>query len=603
MFLRPFLIGFYLILFSASVYGSNFIGKVIKIRGAVSILEPHTLKAHELTLNEEVKEDSSILTLNGSFAKIELIDQSIISIGPNSKIVISPRPTKDVGVFSLLKGQMRSKINKEGSKDKKDTIFVIKTNTAAIGVRGTEFHTVYNPSNNTTSVLTYEGDVELAKINQEEAINNEGKKENQIEKLFEDHSSTIVKQGQFSGTVNEIEKPTVPIKISQKQFTSLYNNEDIVTKERKDISSETTSGINEDELREQIPQQVSPEGVFDLKTQTVAAKAGGFLDLDSGIYVAPERDAKLDEQNQVYIPNKVGQVDFETGQYRPPNGFVLTADKGFKADEGLLKQLPDDKKEEFLRVEEKLNKNLAYQLSKDQGQELVTDIPDFMLTYEELRNKDQLSIIIAPMFQNIQTKNHVNLQNGYEFKSKNGKMVEAQWSLNNETNVLTKLYFGYKSFDFESEFSFQKNYLKLGMMAQFSFNSNWDLVGGAGFEQDPFLNYSVATSGAISTNLTKVTIPRIFINFLGQFPLQNNWSMAPSLGPFINLNKKFGANRADTSLGVMGSFKFIYWKNFTHRFEIGPFLRLNSGSVVGSGLDYEYSNQMGGLYLVYNYTY
>ena len=95
MFFSPFNSWFILFFFSTSAFGNAFIGSVIKIRGDVSILEPHTLKARELKLNDVIKEDSSILTLKGSFAKIEMIDKSIISIGPESKIVITPREKKD----------------------------------------------------------------------------------------------------------------------------------------------------------------------------------------------------------------------------------------------------------------------------------------------------------------------------------------------------------------------------------------------------------------------------------------------------------------------------------------------------------------------------
>ena len=51
----------------------------------------------------------------------------------------------------------------------------IKTKTAAMGVRGTDFTSIYNPSLQNTSVVTFEGDVRLAKIDPTEVaeVNND----------------------------------------------------------------------------------------------------------------------------------------------------------------------------------------------------------------------------------------------------------------------------------------------------------------------------------------------------------------------------------------------------------------------------------------------
>jgi hypothetical protein len=154
-----FLVFTILTLTSSLAAPKRLVGSVIKLRGKVTQLAPGQHIARALKVGQKVKEDTSIVTAERSFAKIQFDDGSMIFIGPKSKVVVVKMDPSGNGVVGLLKGKMRSKVE---SREKKK--FYIRTRNAALGVRGTEFETVYNPDNKITSLVTYKGEVAMAKV-------------------------------------------------------------------------------------------------------------------------------------------------------------------------------------------------------------------------------------------------------------------------------------------------------------------------------------------------------------------------------------------------------------------------------------------------------
>ena len=91
--------------------------KVILVRGKVTQLAPGELIARKVSKGEELKMDTSILTEKGSFVRLNLKDGSVLSLGPESKLVLSKigESDKDQSVINLLKGTIRNKIKKSQS--------------------------------------------------------------------------------------------------------------------------------------------------------------------------------------------------------------------------------------------------------------------------------------------------------------------------------------------------------------------------------------------------------------------------------------------------------------------------------------------------------
>jgi hypothetical protein len=92
-----------------------------------------------------------------------LPDKSTLIIGENSRIVIKElgmvEVTKvSVSKFEIIKGKIRAIVNPFVNKE---STFMIKTNNATVGVRGTDFGEVYDPDTDRTYILGLEDCVSL----------------------------------------------------------------------------------------------------------------------------------------------------------------------------------------------------------------------------------------------------------------------------------------------------------------------------------------------------------------------------------------------------------------------------------------------------------
>lgn len=108
-------------------------GKVVKLHGKAKVLI--NKKWQDLSLNDPIPRHSAVTTKKKSFVSIELIDKTIINLGPKSYFKIDATKPKRPS-FNLMVGKMRAIIKKKIGKNEK-----MKFDTAAValGVRGTEF--------------------------------------------------------------------------------------------------------------------------------------------------------------------------------------------------------------------------------------------------------------------------------------------------------------------------------------------------------------------------------------------------------------------------------------------------------------------------------
>jgi hypothetical protein len=260
----------FFIFFCRNSFAITNIAEVVKVRGEVTQLSPGAKDARQVSIGDKLAEDTSILTGAKSFIKIKFLDESELNLGPESKIIISEMKKDSPGVISLLKGRMRTEVQKSTSSN--ENKFFVKTRTAAMGIRGTDFQTIYNPENKITSLLTYKGSVAMAKIDdsqyqkleeidQKESILVERKnsgKSVEIKNIPSDEISTVstlnkilskketvfVPPGQISLVNNIVKRTSLPIKISNLQLNALYKNTEYIEAGEKPIipvNSESTS--------------------------------------------------------------------------------------------------------------------------------------------------------------------------------------------------------------------------------------------------------------------------------------------------------------------------------------------------------------------------
>jgi len=123
----------------SSVGKFDVIGEVMKLSGSTTKIDGETSKETRLGEGHGIKVKDIVKTTSGSFVKFKMIDDTIISIGPNSifhfKNFIFKTKNDRNGTFDLLAGRIRINVRRKSSKDS----LKLNTRTIAMGVRGTEF--------------------------------------------------------------------------------------------------------------------------------------------------------------------------------------------------------------------------------------------------------------------------------------------------------------------------------------------------------------------------------------------------------------------------------------------------------------------------------
>lgn len=230
-------------LLKAEDSGKN-VAKVIIIKGqAKAKLADESVI--DLKKDDWLPEGAVVQTTDKSFVKLVFVDKSTVSVGPQSKMVISSFPKEGAGVLSVIKGQIRSQVVKElDSNGEAKTKLFVKTKSAAMGVRGTDFQVMFNPDNNVTSLVTFEGNVAFAKMDPAvsdsipttnpnsggtgssapAAANLPSTTNVALESVISSEKAVHVTAGQFSGANPGAEMATIPTKISPAQFETMKSN-------------------------------------------------------------------------------------------------------------------------------------------------------------------------------------------------------------------------------------------------------------------------------------------------------------------------------------------------------------------------------------------
>lgn len=348
-----------------NAHANQIIGKVAKLRGKVSILELGSKEGVSAILGQAVSKEASILTSDKSFIQIVMTDKSQINLGPNSKIVLDQVKAEKVGVVSLLKGVIRAQVIKEADQSGKagklgkDKLY-IKSRTAALGIRGTDFQASYNPENKITNLITFTGKVMMVKTKAQTESED-------LKEALESNKAVMVESGKFSSVTDSLINVTEPVKISPVQFTALKLNNEMLTT-NNNVSIEATPEFKA-ELKKTYEQYAEISKleienknlggrVFNSDIQVLRPVSGGVVDIVTGIYVPPssEQTNYLKDYNIYEFKSEKGVVS-DAGNYLPPVGIVLDAKKGFVSDTQNSNQ---EVKAEITR----LNNDISGQISK-----------------------------------------------------------------------------------------------------------------------------------------------------------------------------------------------------------------------------------------------
>jgi hypothetical protein len=141
---------------------ADVVGHLTEVTGQVDIMKDGKFPATPAKLQDGVEPGDVVRTKSASKAQITLIDNSTITIAPESKVAIEdymfePAQKKRNAVFQLFRGLAYVVVNKVFKVQNPD--FIVKTHTAIMGVRGTEFGIRLYPASST--ILNFKGVLEV----------------------------------------------------------------------------------------------------------------------------------------------------------------------------------------------------------------------------------------------------------------------------------------------------------------------------------------------------------------------------------------------------------------------------------------------------------
>jgi hypothetical protein len=135
---------------------------VLVVRGEVRTANYILLRPKDV-----IRIGAPITTGPRAMVKFWLEDGSTFTVGPDSSIRLVPVESGEPTEISLLAGSLRARVTKSivrGANGKPKDKLYIRTASAALGIRGTDFYVTYTPGNESTSLVTFEGLVGFARL-------------------------------------------------------------------------------------------------------------------------------------------------------------------------------------------------------------------------------------------------------------------------------------------------------------------------------------------------------------------------------------------------------------------------------------------------------
>lgn len=590
----------------------RYIAKVAKVRGKVTVLSPGQHKARVLRVGMRLKEDTSIVTAKRSFAQILFFDKTKLNIGPDSKALIVKGNTRtEPGVVGLLKGKLRTSVKKEPRK-KLTEKFIIQTRNAAMGVRGTEFQTIYNPDGNLTSLLTYKGEVAMVKLDDSESENldierdsrtkkvklKKAKKrkftKNNIKKVFKKKKAVVVKQGQFSGTVNKLETVSLPVKINPVQLNILYKNKDF--KESKAKKKAKIDPAKEKLAIKPVEQDAPLEGVIDKDKKVFAPKAGGFLDLKTGLYIPPSNESKLNKKLGVYVDKKTGGVNAASGEYIPPKGLKLDTEKGFVPD---LKSAPKVDKKVLLAKAKSLNETTATDVVVGDGNKKRVAVKSF--SPRDLYTRESIQFSLASIDEELKVKKDTR-DISQTYRTNEGKRLSIVWnqkSFDEFKNIQPFVGIAFSSVDYTAETRGSRAQAE-DSLHNFEFGLNYSYSRRLSFVLKTQLEQSLILAHSSANNVQTSAFESVMIP---KFSLGLNSDLIKSRKAYLNGEALLGFNltktenefTVDKGLHLDLSIGAGYWWSKSFRTELRVYSKNESYDVNSLYFENEQSRNRSGL--------
>ncbi len=98
-----------------------------------------------------------------SFVQLRLVDDSVVNISSNSKMLLEAAHEGETNLLNLLEGSMRAVVKKAVNQNREKMI--VRTRSAAMGIRGTDFIVNFNRRDSSTRLTTVHGLVAMVPLN------------------------------------------------------------------------------------------------------------------------------------------------------------------------------------------------------------------------------------------------------------------------------------------------------------------------------------------------------------------------------------------------------------------------------------------------------
>lgn len=141
------------------------VGRLTLVEGRVDLLKGGQLPATPAKVDDGVQPGDVLRTKSLSKAQVTFIDNSTLAIAPESRVAIEAymfdsAQNKRHAVLQLFQGLAHAVVSKVYKSAEPD--FVVKTHTAIMGIRGTEFGIRLHP--NSSTILNFKGLLQVGNI-------------------------------------------------------------------------------------------------------------------------------------------------------------------------------------------------------------------------------------------------------------------------------------------------------------------------------------------------------------------------------------------------------------------------------------------------------
>jgi hypothetical protein len=204
------------------------VGEVLTMEGAPYLLRK--FKKVSLNPGSKLEVKDNVYTKDGTLS-LKMMDGSIVDLGPQSHFKVK---SYELGAkvdrnVVLFKGD--SRFNVKTMKQSKDKVFLVRTPTAVVGVRGTDFNVGVEP-NVATTVTVFSGTVACFSVF--------GETQSAV--------STVLTQG-YQSKVAKGKSPSSARKVTQGELQSIKGSTGTADKAVKDEESETIDETSEEPER------------------------------------------------------------------------------------------------------------------------------------------------------------------------------------------------------------------------------------------------------------------------------------------------------------------------------------------------------------------